>query len=105
MNRTMTLLVLAMATVPSLANADALCGKLTSYCGNGWCNQNVTPTYCLNGRDTCRDGAPVKIVSENHLAMDELNRLLDQGEGTRVCVTGSKDDSGVFHVSSASEES
>jgi hypothetical protein len=98
------LIAMSVLLVSNFAFADQLCGKFTSYCGNGWCNRTITPTYCLNGGGTCHDGQGVRIVAETHEAMDELNALVDRGEGTRVCVQGSKDEDGTFHVRSAAQE-
>ena len=112
-----TLVVFAsMVAFSGLAHADEFCGKLTGYCGNGWCVKTITPTYCLGAilpgphpqfpdqGANCHDGAPVKVVAENSQALEDLNNLLSKGEGTRVCADGAKDTDGVFHVSSASEE-
>ena len=83
---------------------DELCGELYGVCGNGWCHKWIEQSECMNGGDTCLK-FHVNVVAETPSALEEMNTILeDRGEGTSVCVKGNKDDSGVFHILSVSEE-
>ena len=90
-------IIFTLATLfSSFANADQLCGKLNGYCLNGAdsCIKTITPTYS-------RDGVAVTVVADDQMALNQLNQLLAKGKGTRVCAAGTKDESGIYHVSSA----
>ena len=97
-------LLIVLVSFSSAAFSSELCGRLDGYCGNGWCVKTITSFRCPDGENICEGGISVDVVPDNDRANQELNELLERGQGTYVCVEGEMDGAGVFHVLSARAE-